>query len=76
MTVTFAYLGGGELEEVSIDVTDDWLDAARIQLERLVDAMESDTFEPHPGPGCARCDFVAFCEAGTEFLAADSAPAT
>jgi DNA helicase-2/ATP-dependent DNA helicase PcrA len=71
MTVTFAYLGGGELVEVSVDVTDDWLDTARRQLLSLVGAMGGDTFEPDPGPGCARCDFVKFCDAGTNFLAAE-----
>ncbi len=68
MDVTFAYLGTGTVEEVTVAVTEAWLDAARSRLAELVNAMTADTFEPTPGPACGRCDFVRFCEAGSAYL--------
>ena len=69
MEVTFAYLGAGEVEEVTHLVTDEWIEKARRHLESLVPKMTGETFAPVPGAGCTHCDFVAFCDAGATFLA-------
>ena len=69
MEVTFAYLGAGEVEEVTHAVTDEWIENARHHLESLVPKMTGETFAPVPGVGCTHCDFVAFCDAGATFLA-------
>jgi DNA helicase-2/ATP-dependent DNA helicase PcrA len=66
MTVTFAYLGGGALEEVSHDVDDEWFARAKQRIETLMAQAQGDTFPPTPSDACRRCDFLAFCEPGKE----------
>ncbi len=70
LRVAFAYLGGDEVVEVGEQVDDAWLAAARHRVEKLVATSRGDTFEPEPSPACHRCDFVAFCEPGRAFVAA------
>ncbi len=68
LSVTFAFFGGGEYAERSVDVNDAWLDAARDRIESLSLRFERDEFEPTPSAACRRCDFISFCETGRSFL--------
>lgn len=69
ITVTFAYLGGGELEEVAVRVDDNWLAQAREHLEDLAEAAAGPDYPQTPSPACAQCDFLRFCEAGKTYTA-------
>jgi DNA helicase-2/ATP-dependent DNA helicase PcrA len=68
MTVTFAYLGGGRLEELSKSVTDDWLESARSHLEELIAAAAGPKFPAVASASCRQCDFTRFCATGQAFL--------
>ena len=68
IAVTFAYLGGGALEEVSVAVDDEWLTQARLHLAELTDAAAGPAFPQVPSSACGRCDFLRFCEAGRAFV--------
>jgi DNA helicase-2/ATP-dependent DNA helicase PcrA len=68
LSVTFAFFGGGEYAERSIDVDEAWLHAARRRIESLSLRFEHDEFEPTPSDACRRCDFISFCDAGRSFL--------
>ena len=71
LSVTFAFFGGGEYAERSVDVSDAWLAAARERIDGLTHRFERDQYEPTPSKACRRCDFRTFCEAGRAFLAMD-----
>lgn len=67
--VTFAYLGGGKLEEVSEPVDDVWISDAQVSISDQLTTMatgslDNGTFDPSPSPACAPCDFLHVCEAG------------
>lgn len=64
LRVTFAYLGGGKLEEVVTEVDAAWIAAARGHLEQLVKQAAGPEFPPRPSAACRHCDFLIFCEAG------------
>ncbi len=68
ITVTFAYLGGGNLEEVTVDADEEWLAAARDHLEELLRRASGPQFPQTPSDVCHRCDFLRFCEAGRLYL--------
>ena len=70
LTVSFAYFGGGELEETIEVVDDSWLDNAREHLETLTSRAAAADFVPTPSTACASCDFLTFCSAGQQFVAA------
>lgn len=63
LRVTFAFLGDG-LQEVSYQADPEWLAEARRSLSEIVEAMESGSFQPRPGPWCHNCDFLRFCPEG------------
>ncbi len=67
LTVTFAYLGGGRLEERSEVADRDWRSDAATHLDALAAGIESELFDPSPGEQCQRCDFLRFCPAGRAF---------
>jgi DNA helicase-2/ATP-dependent DNA helicase PcrA len=67
--VTFAYLGGGTLEEVVFGVNDDWLQQARQHLAELTELASGPEFPQVPTAACERCDFLRFCESGKAFVA-------
>lgn len=69
MTVTFAYLGGGQLEEVNVAVDDKWLVAARSHLAELTEAAAGPDYPQVASSDCQHCDFLRFCPAGKSFLA-------
>ena len=69
LRVTFAYLGDG-LAEVTEEVDSDWLVAARQHLEELLGHIRDQRWEPSPSSMCRRCDFLRFCPAGKEWMAA------
>ncbi len=64
ITVTFAYLGGGSLEEELHDVDTAWIDDARTHLTDLVTAAAGPDYPQVPSPACQTCDFLRFCEIG------------
>ena len=64
ITVTFAYLGAGTLEEVKVDVDEEWLNDARDHLESLMDTAAGPEYPQSPSSACEHCDFLRFCEAG------------
>jgi RecB family exonuclease len=61
--VSFVYLGGG-LEVHTERADGQWQEQARVNLERLTDAIDGDRFEPVPGGWCNGCDFLRFCPEG------------
>lgn len=65
LDVTFAYLGDGLTEEVT-RADEDWVREARMTLERLTTQIDSGSFDASPGPWCANCDFLRFCEPGRQ----------
>jgi RecB family exonuclease len=67
--VTFAYLGGGELEEVRVDVDTEWLGQARQHLGELAETALGPDYPQVTSEACQRCDFLRFCEAGQAFVA-------
>ena len=73
LSVTFAYLGGGVIEEVTQVIDDDWLSDAKNQIdEQLVTistgTLAAGTFNPEPSPACLSCDFSHVCEPGKAWL--------
>jgi DNA helicase-2/ATP-dependent DNA helicase PcrA len=69
LTVSFAYFGGGELEE-TIEVVDDaWLADAWERLEALTARAAAGDFVPTPSAACVSCDFLSFCSEGQKFVA-------
>ncbi len=64
ITVTFAYLGGGAVEEVTVDVDEEWLEEARDHLDRLLSSAAGPEWPQTPSDACVSCDFLRFCEAG------------
>ncbi|HEY6634316.1 MAG TPA: ATP-dependent DNA helicase, partial [Acidimicrobiia bacterium] len=62
--VTFAYLGGGRIEEFSAHADQTWVDMARERLTDLTDSIEAGQFAAAPGAWCNHCDFLRFCPAG------------
>ena len=71
ISVTFAYLGGGSLEEVTVVVDPGWLTAARDHLESLLESASGPTYPQTPSAACHQCDFLRFCEAGRTFVSGD-----
>jgi DNA helicase II / ATP-dependent DNA helicase PcrA len=69
ITVTFAYLGGGDLEEVTHTADDNWLAAARDHLNDLLQRASGPEFPQTPSDACRRCDFLRFCESGRAHVA-------
>jgi DNA helicase-2/ATP-dependent DNA helicase PcrA len=69
LAATFAYLGGGSLEEQRHDIDAAWLGEARSHLEQMAARIVSEDWEPTPGPDCSNCDFLRFCEAGRDHRA-------
>ena len=69
IAVTFAYLGGGTIEEVTVGVDDEWLGDARQHLEDLLTAASGPDYPQSPSPACQHCDFLRFCDAGQAFVA-------
>ncbi|MDJ0663860.1 MAG: ATP-dependent DNA helicase [Acidimicrobiia bacterium] len=72
IAVTFAYLGGGNLEEVTIAVDHEWLTTARAHLESLLDSASGPDYPQSPSPACRQCDFLRFCDAGRTYVSADA----
>jgi DNA helicase-2/ATP-dependent DNA helicase PcrA len=68
LTVTFAFLGGGQVQEVSHAVDGAWLDGAQRHLGELMAQAQGATFLATPSSACERCDFLAFCEEGRAML--------
>ncbi|MCP4308007.1 MAG: ATP-dependent helicase [bacterium] len=64
ISATFAYLGSGHLEEVTVEIDDNWMDAARDHVEQLVTAAAGPEYPQTPSEACQHCDFLRFCEAG------------
>ena len=73
MAVTFAYFGGGECDEDTVEVDDGWMDSARVHIGSLMGAAEDGPYEATPSPACRYCDFLHLCDTGQKFVsAADS----
>ncbi len=64
IAVTFAYLGGGRLDEVTVAVDADWLEEARSHLDGLLDSASGPDYPQSPSAACRSCDFLRFCDAG------------
>ncbi|NND02932.1 MAG: ATP-dependent helicase [Acidimicrobiia bacterium] len=71
LKVTFCYLGGATVEEVGYEVTSEWLDDAREQLEVALLASAGPDFPQVAGTRCRSCDFTRFCESGKAWIAAN-----
>lgn len=73
VSVTFAYLGGGALEEVTQAVDEAWIQAAEEEInDQLVTigtgSLDQGTFEPQPSSACMTCDFSHVCAPGKKWL--------
>lgn len=68
LTVTFAFFGGGELAERTVDVDAAWLAEARDRISILAERLANDDYEPTPSEACRRCDFATFCPAGHTYV--------
>lgn len=68
--VTFAFLGGGRIQEESEDVDEAWLQAARGHLDELAGQAAAGVRTPSPSTPCRDCDFARFCPEGGAWLAA------
>lgn len=64
MSATFAYLGGGILNEVTVEIDGAWLEEARRHLAELINAAAGPDFPQSPSDACRHCDFLKFCAAG------------
>ncbi|MFH1329811.1 MAG: ATP-dependent DNA helicase [Actinomycetota bacterium] len=71
--VTFAYLGGGALDETTEEVGKEWRDEARGHLASLLAAAASGERSPSPSEACRTCDFARFCPEGRAWAAAPPA---
>jgi len=69
ITVTFAFLGGGRLEEVSVAIDAEWLVGARQHLEDLLTRAAGPDFPQTPSDACRSCDFLRFCPSGSAHVA-------
>ncbi len=67
-TVTFAYFGGDQAEELSERVDQTWMETARQHLSDLMRGADNGPYDPDPGDVCRFCDFSRFCETGTEWI--------
>lgn len=73
LSVSFAYFGGGDLEEVAEAVDEAWLETARSDIKRLVDQGANGPFDATPSSVCNHCDFRHHCDAGKEWVRSQSA---
>lgn len=69
LQVTFCYLGGEAAQEVSYDVTAEWLERSRIDLEAALGRAAGPEYPPNPDTRCHSCDFSRFCDDGKAWLA-------
>lgn len=67
MDVTFAYLGGGLVEE-TYRADEPWLQSAREHVEGIVGSIADGDFGEAPADHCRHCDFLQFCEPGKAFM--------
>jgi len=67
--VTFAYLGGGTLEEVIEEVDATWRAEARRHLGGLLSTAASGERTARPSTACLGCDFLRFCSQGAAWIA-------
>jgi DNA helicase II / ATP-dependent DNA helicase PcrA len=70
LTLTYFYLSTGE--EVSRPAGDPAL--TRKRVAEWLQGIAAREFEPTPGEQCRWCDFLTFCEAGRNYLAAKGEP--
>ncbi len=70
LRVTFCFLGGPTAEEVSYEVTPEWLEQAARDLEAALVAAAGPDYPQLPGRRCRSCDFSRFCDSGKAWLAA------
>ena len=71
LVVTFCYLGGEAVAEVSHEVTPEWLVEAREQLESALMAAGGPEFPQVAGARCRGCDFRRFCDSGKAWVEAN-----
>ncbi len=72
LSASFVYLGGGELVHDRIEVTSQWLESKRAAIEQLLESATGPDFATNPSAACHFCDFLKFCEAGSEFIVAEA----
>lgn len=75
LSVTFVYLGGGRLEEVSERADEQWLGEARGHLRALAARAAAGERAATPSDACRECDFTRFCPEGRAHLARPADPA-
>ncbi len=69
LTVTFAYLGGGLVEEQH-RADSQWMITARLEIDSALDSIAAEEFGPEPGPACRSCDFLPVCDRGQAWVSA------
>lgn len=68
ISVTFAFFGGGEYAERTVEADDEWLASARERVGSLAGRVMAEMYEPTPSEACKKCDFLHLCEPGRAFL--------
>jgi DNA helicase-2/ATP-dependent DNA helicase PcrA len=63
LDVTFAYLGGGLVEQ-TYKADSEWVAAARTEIGRITRSIDDEVFVETPGEWCHSCDFLRFCGPG------------
>ncbi len=74
LLVSFLYLGGGTATEVGYEVDAAWLEGAEAHIQALANQVGGTEFAPTPSRACRSCDFVSFCDEGSEFVAQAETP--
>ena len=64
IAATFAYLGGGELVEVTSEADSGWIEQALADLNQLGGGILAEVYTPAPALACGSCDFLRFCAEG------------
>lgn len=75
LDVTFAYLGGGALTEITETADGPWMKDAAATLATVAGSIDQRDFEPAPSEACRSCDFARFCQEGTAWLQRRNEPA-
>ena len=70
LSVTIAYLGGGQLAESpsAEEAGEEWLAVARRRLESMARSIAEERWDPTPSPECRKCDFFHVCREGKTFI--------
>lgn len=70
LCVSFVYLGDG-LDLLTREVDREWLREATATVEGIAAGIAREEYAAEPSEACRSCEFVRFCEAGSDWLEAN-----